>query len=81
MSILIDGRKVKKKDFGFYMPEFLEDSIDDFINACNTGSSLADCYMSELYNNINNCMHGEMTDEQLEQIRDYYIRGGMYEDD
>lgn len=81
MGILINGRKVKKKEFDFGIPELLEHSIDELVAACNTNDSLADCYMDNLYNNINNCLHLDLTDEQAEEIRDYYIRGGMYADD
>lgn len=81
MAIFRDGVKIKKKQFDFPMPEFLEYAIDNFVKANNSDDSLTDCYLCELYNDINNCMHGDMTDEQLDEIRDYYIRGGMYNDD
>lgn len=81
MAIFRDGVKVKKKTFDFPIPDFLEDAINNFVNANNADDTLTDCYLCELYNDINNCMHGELSDEQLDEIRDYYIRGGMYEHD
>lgn len=78
--MLIENRKIKKLKLDFEIPEFLEESIDNFVKAHNSNDSLVDCYQSELYNDINNCMHGEISDEKLDMLRDYYIRGGMYEE-
>lgn len=78
---LLDGVKVKKKNFDFPIPEFLDKSIDELIRACNTNDSIADCYMADLYNNINNCLHLDLDEEQAAEIRNYYINGGMYESD
>lgn len=80
MGFIIDGRKVVKKEFDFPIPSLIEHSIDALVEACNSGSSLVDCYMSELYNDINNCLHLDITDDQANELRDYYIRGGMYDD-
>lgn len=71
--------KVKKKTFYFPIPNLIDHSIDALIQAINTDDSLADCYMADLYNNINNCLHLDITDEQADELRDYYLRGGMYE--
>ncbi len=78
MGVLRYGVKVKKKEFSFAIPDFLAESIDLLIHGCNSNDLLADCYMDDLYDNINCCRGGELSDEQLEEIRDYYIRGGMY---
>lgn len=80
MSDINNKKIIIKKNFDFEIPAFLDNSINELINAYNSGSTLVDCYISELYNDINNCMHGDLTDEQLDEIRDYYIRGGMYEE-
>lgn len=80
MSVIRDGVKVKKKEFSFPVPELIDHSIDELIHALNTNDSLADCYMSNLYNNINNCLHLDINDDEANELRDYYIRGGMYED-
>lgn len=77
--VLIDGQKVTKKCFNFPVPDIIDRSIDMLVQACNGDDLLADCYMADLYNNINNCLHLDITDEQAEELRDYYIRGGMYE--
>ena len=68
----------KKTDFTFDIPELIEDSIDLLVNGLNANDSLSDCYMAELYNNINNCLGLDINEEQADEIRDYYIRGGMY---
>lgn len=78
--ILIDGKHVKKKEFSFPISEYLGKAIDALVTAINTDDSLADCYMAELYNEINNSLHVDLTDSQAEEVRNYYIRGGMYED-
>ncbi len=81
MGYLIYGKKVKKKEFDFPIPELIISSINDLIEACNSNDLLADCYMDELYNNINNCLHLDIDDYQADELRNYYIRGGMYGDD
>ncbi len=81
MGILKDGIHVEKKEFSFPISAYLNDSIDALINACNTNDTCADCYMDELYNDINNSLHVDLTDDQAEELRDYYLRGGMYESD
>lgn len=81
MGYIVYGQKVTKGEFDFPIPDLIDRSIDDLINACNTNSTLVDCYMSELYNNINNCLHLDITDDQANELRDYYIRGGMYENE
>jgi len=79
--ILIDGKHVKKKKFPFPISKPLDKAIDALITSINTDDILADCYMAELYNEINNSLHVDLTDEQAEQVRNYYIRGGMYDTD
>lgn len=74
------GVKVKKKEFDFPISDFLNRSIDNFVNACNNDDILADCYMAELYNDINNSLHVDIDDDQANELRNYYLRGGMYED-
>lgn len=78
--MLLDNRKIKKMELDFEIPELLAKSIDNFVKAHNSGDSLVDCYHAELYNDINNCMHTDISDENLERLRDYYIRGGMYDE-
>ena len=71
-------KHVVAKDFDFEIPQFVQDSIDLLINGINSGDLMADCYMSDLANNINNCLHVCLTDSQADELRNYYIRGGMY---
>lgn len=81
MMVVRYDKKVKKKSFDFPIPDLVVHSIDLLIEGINSGDLLADCYAAELYNNINNCLHLDFTDEQADELRDYYLRGGMYEDD
>ena len=75
------GKKVKKRDFSFPIPDLVDHSIDLLIEGINSNDLMADCYADDLYNNINNCLHLDFTDEQANELRDYYLRGGMYKDD
>lgn len=79
--MIIYGRKVKEKKFDFYIPDLVQNSIDRLIKGCNEDDMLVDCYMSELYNDINNALHVDFTDEQANELRNYYIRGGMYNEE
>ncbi len=75
------GKTVKKKTFDFEIPELIDHSIDLLINGINNNDLMADCYADDLYNNINNCLHLDINDDQADELRNYYLRGGMYRDD
>ena len=75
------GKTVKKKRFDFEVPELIDHSIDLLINGINNNDLMADCYADDLYNNINNCLHLDINNDQANELRDYYLRGGMYKDD
>ncbi|MCM1577715.1 MAG: hypothetical protein NC078_02795 [Ruminococcus sp.] len=81
MRVLYDKKVKVKRDFSFEVPDVIERSAENMVEAINSGKLIADCYMAELYNDINNCLHVDIDDEQAEELRNYYIRGGMYEDD
>lgn len=51
---------------GRNIPDLVQNSVDRLIKGCNEDDILVDCYMSEL---------------QANELRDYYIRGGMYSDE
>lgn len=70
---------VKKKKLSFPISEAFEQSIDNYIQAHNRGDILEDCYKAELQSDINCALNIEINDEQAEELRDYYLRGGMYE--
>lgn len=72
------GIKIKKKNFNFPVLDLIDYSIDELIQVINNNDLLADCYMDNLYNNINNCLNLDITDEQTRELRNYYLRGGMY---
>ena len=69
---------VTRLELNYPISEALSRSIDNFIEAHNSGSILEDCYEAELMCDIKYSLHVELTDEQAEELRDYYLRGGMY---
>ncbi|MDE5557368.1 MAG: hypothetical protein K2J32_06690 [Ruminococcus sp.] len=79
--MIIYGKKVKEKKFDFEIPAIVQSSIERLIKGQNENDMLIDCYMAELACDINSALHVDFTDEQAEELRNYYIRGGMYEND
>lgn len=71
---------IKKKQFSFPLSELMEQSIDNFVQAHNRGDICEDCYLAELQSDINASINVEITEEQANELRDYYLRGGMYAD-
>lgn len=68
---------VKEKPFSFELPKLLKVAISDFIGACNSSINVGAC-MGTLYQEINNALNNGLTPEQAEEIRIYYMFGGMY---
>lgn len=71
----------KKLKINFEIPEILEDSINGFVKNLNEqDGNLADCYEQDIRNTLND--YDDMfTDEQLQLLRDYYVKGGIYQND
>ena len=74
------GKIVKKKEFDFYIPEFVDKAIDMLIEGINNNDLMADCYAAELDSNINHYLDIDFDEDQVQELKDYYIRGGMYID-
>lgn len=72
------SREYKELEIDFAIPEILQQDIDDFLHCLNEeGGSLADCYESEIRNILNGC-DTCLSYEEVELLRDYYCRGGIY---
>ena len=67
----------KKKKFNFTIDEELDKAIDRFLNALNSKDSCLDCYQDELNAEINNSLHYSLDMEQVREIKQYYLWGGM----
>ena len=71
----------KKLNIDFEIPELLSDGIDGMIHDLNENEGrLADCYQEDIRNTLNGC-DTCLDDEQIELLRNYYCRGGIYESD
>lgn len=79
MSVHHD-KTVKKKEFDFYIPEFVDKAIDMLIEGINNNDLMADCYAAELDSNINHCLDIDFDEEQVNELKNYYIRDGMYDE-
>lgn len=70
----------KKLDIDFEIPQLLEDGINDFVNNLNNqNGSLVDCYQEDIRNTLNGCDLC-LTSEQIELLRQYYCKGGIFND-
>lgn len=65
-----------RKEFDFSIPEEVETAISNLENAVLTNSTLLDCYIEE-FRAVVHCNTGgddELTEEQGEELIDYYYR-------
>lgn len=68
----------KKLDIDFEIPYLLKNSIDEFLIDLNEqGGRLADCFEEDIRSTLNGCDLC-MTPEQVQLLRGYYCRGGIY---
>ena len=68
-------------NLSFQVPEILQRNIDEFLyNLNKENGNLRDCYEAEIRNILNSCTgcENELTEEQIELLRNYYCRGGIY---
>lgn len=69
----------KKLEINFPIPELLETSIEEFLIDLNEkGGKMADCYEQDIRSTLNGCDLC-MTEEQIDLLRQYYCKGGIYE--
>ena len=71
----------KKLKINFEIPEILEDSINGFVKNLNEqDGNLADCYEQDIRNTLNGCDEC-LTEDQINILRNYYVKGGIYKND
>ena len=69
----------KKLEIDFPIPELLETGIEEFLIDLNEkGGKMADCYEQDIRSTLNGCDLC-MTEEQIALLRQYYCKGGIYE--
>lgn len=75
--------KFIRKDFDFPIPDEVEEWITNLENAVLTDSTLLDCYLEELraFVHFNTGGDGSLTEEQGDEIIDYYYRRRYVGDD
>lgn len=75
--------KFIRKNFDFPIPDEVEEWITSLENAVLTDSTLLDCYLEELraFVHFNTGGDGGLTEEQGEEIIDYYYRRRYVGDD
>lgn len=78
----MEERFIRKK-FDFKIPDEVETAINNLENAVLTNSTLLDCYIEEFraYVHWNTGGDGGLTEEQGEELIDYYYRGKYLPDD
>lgn len=69
--------KYKKLPIKFKIPAPLEEDINEFVDALNNGTTLADCYEQNIRSDLNG-YDLILTEEQDALLRDYYVKGGIY---
>ena len=71
----------KKLKIDFEVPEILTESFDDFVKNLNEqNGNLADCYEQDIRNTLNGCDEC-LTEDQINILRNYYEKGGIYKND
>lgn len=72
--------KYKALEIDFSIPAILQKDIDDFIFDLNMrDGQLADCYEQEIRNILNGC-DDCLEMGQIELLRNYYVKGGIYKE-
>lgn len=70
--------KYKALEIQVSVPELLTDTIDEFLFELNERDGmLADCYEQEI-RNLLNCYDECIPEDIRATLRDYYVRGGIY---
>ena len=63
----------------FEIPPLIENDIEKFLAYLNDGGFMSeDCYRTEIDCDLK-LFYNEMKPEHIQMLRDYYVRGGMYE--
>jgi hypothetical protein len=70
--------KINKLEIDFGIPDYLEKDINALCESIERGE-LYDCEESEVYGSINMAMtSGEISIMQADILRDYYLNGGIW---
>ncbi len=69
----------KKLEIDFEIPEELDEKINEFVNYINTDEKhlSEDCYRTEIACILKWC--NDLSSDKIEQIKDYYVWGGIYD--
>ena len=67
----------KEKHFDFEIPYMIQKDIEDMLEYLNNGGKLPDCHIENLRSDINSFDY-DLTHEQQEALKDYYCRGGIF---
>lgn len=70
-------KRYKKLEIDFPIPDILSNDIDEFVNALNSGTTMADCYEQNIRSDLNGC-DLVLTEEQDLLLRNYYVKGVIY---
>ena len=62
------------QDWDFPIPPMLQHDIEGLMHAVEEGSSVIDCWQDEVRGSAHGCTDGGITEEQAEEIIDYYCR-------
>ena len=74
-----NAKTYKALEIDFEIPEILQDNIELFVKDLNERNGrLADCYEAEIRSLLNGC-DGDLSEEQILLLREYYCRGGIYD--
>lgn len=70
-----DNEKMERM-YEYALPQYLQKDLDQYKSGLKKGSSLMDCYWSELYSSINIAEINDnvITHEHAEYLRDKYLR-------
>ena len=74
------GKMFKAKEFNFEIPEMIQKDIDGLITYLNNGGEFPDGHIENLRSDINS-FDIDLTPEEQEELKNYYCRGGIYEQD
>lgn len=67
----------KRLEIDFELPETIEDDIEEMLEYMNNGGQFPDVYMDNLRSDLN-CYKIDFEDYQVEMLKDYYCRGGIF---
>ena len=73
--------KYKKLELPIQLPKELEHDIDNYVDYINSDIARLseDCYQCEIISSLKWCKRESLLDDEvISQLKQYYIRGGIY---